>query len=102
MKISVYANRKENEENDVSHQPCGSRAPIYDDKFLGFVQQPHGVVNNTARLPSKKKVARLPQRIFDMFIFFAICLRFLKDVRQPQDTQVCHKTAARHGRCSYD
>ena len=36
----------------------------------------------------------------DMFIFFAICLRFLRDVRQPQDTLGCHKTAARHSRCS--
>ena len=30
-----------------------------------------------------------------MFIFFAICLRFLRGVRQPQDTQDCHKAAAR-------
>ena len=44
---------------------------------------------------TKNKVARLPQRIFDMFIFFAICLRFLRGVRQPQDTQDCHKAAAR-------
>ena len=76
----------------VSHQPCGSRAPICHDKFLGFVRQPHGVVNNPARLSYEKKVARLPQRILDMFIFFAICLRFLKDVRQPQDTQGCCNT----------
>ena len=51
---------------------------------------------------TKNKVVRLPQRIFDMFIFFAICLRFLRDIRQPQDTQGCRKTAARHTRCSYD
>ena len=51
---------------------------------------------------TKNKVARLPQRIFDMFIFFAICLHFLRDVRQPQDTQGCRKTAARHAGCSYD
>ena len=39
----------------VSHQPCGSPAPICDETFLGFVRQPHGVVNNTARLPYKKQ-----------------------------------------------
>ena len=39
----------------VSHQPGGSRAPIYDGKFLGFVRQPHGVVNNTARLSYAKQ-----------------------------------------------
>ena len=31
----------------VSHQPCGSRAPICDDKFLGFVRQPHDVNRKT-------------------------------------------------------
>ena len=51
---------------------------------------------------TENKVARLPQRIFDMFIFFAICLPFLRDVQQQQDTQGCRKTAARHARCSYD
>ena len=50
----------------------------------------------------KNKVTRLPQRFFDMFIFFAICLRFLRGVQQPQDKQGCRKTAARHARCSYD
>ena len=79
----------------MSHQPCGSRAPVHVDKFLDFLRQPHGVVYYTARLPKKNKVAMLPQRIFDMFIFFAICLRFLRGVRQPQDTQDCHKAAAR-------
>ena len=44
---------------------------------------------------TKNKVARLPQRIFDMFIFFAICLRFLRGVRQPLDTQSCRKAATR-------
>ena len=79
----------------VSHQPCGSRAPVHVDKFLDFVRQPHGVVYYTARLPYENKVARLPQRVFDMFIFFAICLRFLRVVRQPQGTQGCRKAVAR-------
>ena len=39
----------------VSHKPCGNRAPVCEDKFLGFVRQPHGVVNNTARLPYEKQ-----------------------------------------------
>ena len=26
----------------VSHQPCGSRAPVRVDRFLDFVRQPHG------------------------------------------------------------
>ena len=30
-----------------------------------------------------------------MFIFIAICLRFLRGVRQPLDTQGCHKAVAR-------
>ena len=57
-----------------------------------FVRQPHGLVYYTARLRTKNKVERLPQRIFDMFIFFAICLRFLRGVRQPLDTHGCCKT----------
>ena len=79
----------------MSHQPCGSRAPVRVKKFLDFVRQPHGVVYYTARLPYENMVARLPQRIFDMFIFFAICLRFLRGVRQPQDTQGSRKAVAR-------
>ena len=86
----------------ISHQPRDSRAPICDDKFLGFIRQPHGVVNNTSRLPYEKQGRKAAQRIFDMFILFAICLPFLKDVRLPQDTEGCRKTAARHARCSYD
>ena len=39
----------------VSHQLCSSRAPICDDKFLGFLQQPQGVVYYTARLPYEKQ-----------------------------------------------
>ena len=39
----------------VSHQPCSSRAPICEDKFLCFVQQPQGVVYYTARLPYNKQ-----------------------------------------------
>ena len=72
----------------VSHQPCGSRAPICDEKFLGFVRQPHGVVNNTTRLPYEKHGARLPQYHFlcDMFGFSEIIFR------QPR---ICLTTAAR-------
>ena len=39
----------------VSHQPCGSRAPTCDDKFLRFVRQPQGVVYYIARLPYDKQ-----------------------------------------------
>ena len=86
----------------VSHQPCGSRAPVRVYKFLDFVRQPHGVVYYTARLPYEKQGRKAAQRIFGMFIFYAICLRFLRGVRQQQDTQGCRKTVARHARCSYD
>ena len=74
----------------MSHQPCGSRAPVRVDKFLDFVQY-----TTPQDCRTKNKVARLPQRIFDMFIFFAICLRFLRGVRQPLDTQGCRKAVAR-------
>ena len=79
----------------VSHQPYGSRAPVCDDTFLGFVRQPHGVVSNTARLPYKKTrsqgVKNVENLVFDaLFIFFVIFVRFLEDVRQLQDTQGCH------------
>ena len=81
---------------------CGSRAPICDDKFLGFVRQPQGVMNNTGRLPYEKQGRKAAATNFRHAHFLAICLRFLKDVRQPQNTQGCHKTAARHAMCSYD
>ena len=87
----------------VSHQPCGSCAPICDDNFLGFVRQPQGVVYYTARLPYEIQGRKAAATNFrHVHFFFAICLRFLRDVRQPQDTQGCRKTAARHVRCSYD
>ena len=41
----------------VSHQPCGSRAPVCDDKFLCFVRQPY-----LRCCEQHRKVARLLQR----------------------------------------
>ena len=78
----------------VSHQPCESRAPICDNKFLGFARQPHGVVNNTARLPYEKKMSQgLPQQIFDvdflcdLFVFSERRTTDARHTRLLQDTQ---------------
>ena len=81
----------------VSHQHCGSRAPICVDKFLGFVLQPHGVVNNTTRLPYEKqghKAAATKFRhvhfICDLFAFSERRTTATRHTRLPQDTQgVC-------------
>ena len=61
----------------VSHQPCGSRALICDDIFLGFVQQPHGVVNNTARLPYEKQDRKAVATSKTKFSTCSFSLRFV-------------------------
>ena len=76
----------------VSHQPCGSRAPICDDKFIGFVRQPHGVVNNTARLPYEKQGRKAAATNFRHVHF--LCDLFAFSERRT--------TAARHTRLSQD
>ena len=80
----------------VSHQPCDSRAPICDDKFLGFVRQPHGVVNNTARLPYEKHRRKAAATNFrhvhflcDLFAFSRRRTTAARHTRLPQD---CCKT----------
>ena len=80
----------------VSHQPCGSRAPVRVDKFLDFVRQPHGVVYYTARLPYEKQGRKAAATNFRHVHFLCeVCLRSLRGLRQPQDTQGCRKAAAR-------
>ena len=76
----------------VSHQPCGSRAPVCDDKFLGFVRQPHGVVNNTPRLSYEKQGRKAAATSFRH-------VHFLCDLFAFSDRRT---TAARHTRLSRD
>ena len=84
------------EAKPLSHQPCGSRAPICDDKFVGFVRQPHGVVNNTARLPCEKQGRKAAATNFrhvhflcDLFAFSERRTTAARHTRLPQD---CCKT----------
>ena len=86
----------------VSHQPCGSRAPICDETFLGFVRQPHGVVNNTARLPYKpqgRKAAATNFRhvhfLCDLFAFSERRTTAARHTRLPQDCCKTHKVFVR-------
>ena len=90
----------------VSHQPCGSRAPVRVDKFLDFVRQSHGVVYYTARLPYKKQCRKAAATNFrhvhflcDLLAFSERCTTAARHTRLPQG---CRKTAVRHARCSYD
>ena len=90
----------------VSHQPCGSPAPVHVDKFLDFVRQPHGVVYYTARLPYEKQGRKAAATNFrhvhflcDLLAFSERCTAAARHTRLPQG---CRKTAARHARCSYD
>ena len=78
----------------VSHQPCGSLAPVHVDKFLDFVRQPHGVVYYTARLPYEKqgrKAAAMNFRhvhfICHLLAFSERCTAAAKHTRLSQDTQ---------------
>ena len=80
----------------VSHQPCGSRAPICVSKFFSFVRQPHGVVNNTARLPYEKQGRKAAATNFrhvhflcDLFAFSERCTTAARHTRLSQD---CCKT----------
>ena len=80
----------------VLHQPCGSRAPICDHRYLGFVRQPHGVVNNTARLPYEKQGrkasatnSRQVHFLCDLFAFSERSTTAGRHTRLPQD---CCKT----------
>ena len=76
----------------VSHQPC----TICDNKFLGFVRQPHSVVNNTARLPYEKQGCKTAVTNFrrvhflcDLFAFSERRTTAAKHIRLLQD---CCKT----------
>ena len=75
----------------VSHQPCGSCAPICDNRFIGFVRQPHGVVNNTARLSYEKQSRKATATNFQH-------VHFLCDLSFSER----RTTAARHTRLSRD
>ena len=76
----------------VSHQPCGSRAPVCVDKFLDFVRQPHGVVYYTARLPYEKQCRKAATTNFRHVHFHCDLLAF---------SERC-TTTARHTRLSQD
>ena len=80
----------------VSHQPCGSRAPVHVDKFLDFVRQPHGVVYYTARLPYEKQGRKAAATNFrhvhfrcDLLAFSERCTAAARHTRLPQG---CRKT----------
>ena len=80
----------------VSHQPCGSRAPVRVDKFLDFVRQPHSVVYYTARLPYEKQGRKAAATNFqhvhflcDLLAFSERCTTAARHTRLPQD---CCKT----------
>ena len=80
----------------VSHQPCGSRAPVHVDKFLDFVRQPHCVVYYTARLPYEKQGRKAAAKNFrhvhflcDLLAFSERCTAAARHTRLPQD---CCKT----------
>ena len=97
----------------VSHQPCGSCAPICDDKFLGFVLQPHAVVNKTPRRLCEKQGRKAAATNFqhflcDLFTFSERRTTAERHTRLLQDTQgvrttdviarqprICLTTAAR-------
>ena len=90
----------------VSHQPCGSRAPVRVDKFLDFVRQPHGVVYYTARLPYEKQGRKAAATNFRQVHFLCDLLAFSERsttaARHTRLPQGCRRTAARHARFSYD
>ena len=78
----------------MSHQPCGSRAPVRVDKFLDFVRQPHGVVYYTARLPYEKQGRKAAATNFrhvhflcDLLAFSERCKTHKAAARLLQDTQ---------------
>ena len=73
-----------------------SLAPICDDKFLGFVRQPHGAVNNTERLSYEKQGRKAAATNFrhvhflcDLFAFSERRMIAARHTRLPQD---CCKT----------
>ena len=76
----------------VSHQPCGSRAPICDDNVFGFVRQPHGIVNNTARLSYENQGRKAAATNFRHVHFLCDLFAFSES----------STTAARHTRLSQD
>ena len=75
----------------VSHQPCGSPAPVRVDKFLDFVPQPHGVVYYTARLPYEKKGRKAAATNFRHVHFLCDLLAF----SEVYDSRKTHKAATR-------
>ena len=75
----------------VSHQPCGSIAPVRVDKFLDFVRQPHGVVYYTARLPYEKQGRKAATNfrhvhfLCDLLAFSERCATAARHTWLPQD-----------------
>ena len=80
----------------VSHQPCGSRAPVRVDKFLDFVRQSHGVVYYTARLPyerqGRKAAATNLRHVHFLCDLLAFSERRTTAVRHTRLPQGCRKT----------
>ena len=75
----------------VSHESYGSRTPLYDDKYLGFVRLSYCVVCNNTRLPR----ASMTKTKFSTCSF---SLRFLRNLMRTQDCHKTHSAAARHPR----
>ena len=78
----------------MSHQPCGSRAPVRVNKFLDFVRQPHGEVYYTARLPYEKQGRKAAATNFrhvhflcDLLAFSERCTTAARHTRLLQDMQ---------------
>ena len=94
--LSTHQNAYHREFQPVSHQPCGSRAPVRVDKFLDFVRQPHGVVYYTARLSYEKQGRKAATTNFrhvhflcDLLAFSERCTTGARHTRLRQD---CCKT----------
>ena len=76
----------------VSHQPCGSRAPICDDKFLGFVRQPHSVVTQHRKTAVQKTRSQGCRNEFSTCSF---SLRFVCVFEKTYNSRKKHKAATR-------
>ena len=94
--VILFLTREKERVKPVSHQPCGSRAPVHVDKFLDFMRQPHGVVYYTARLPYEKQGRKTAATDFrhvhflcDLLEFSERCTAAARHTRLPQD---CCKT----------
>ena len=75
----------------MSHQPCGSRAPVRVDKFRAAAARCSILHRKTAVRKTRSQGCR---NEFRHVHFLCDLLAFLRGVRQPLDTQGCRKAAA--------